>query len=135
MLGNDILVANDASQFEITIGEVTRRIGIVGRDQAVLNILWERLTPHQGLQVKAEANAPHASAGSITRTDGKGVIWYDLGEPGWAGTKVTGEGFHVIQLGADMAINLDAETIRVTETFLEGAEKAAAPGNGKNHAA
>jgi hypothetical protein len=45
------------------------------------------------------------------------------------------KGFEVIQLGTDVRIDADPMAIRMADTGLESAEKAATTGDGKDHAA
>ncbi|MCK7461553.1 MAG: hypothetical protein MZU84_05570 [Sphingobacterium sp.] len=45
------------------------------------------------------------------------------------------KGFEVVQLGTDVRIDADPMAIRMADTGLESAEKAATTGDGKDHAA
>jgi hypothetical protein len=70
--------------------------------------------------------------GSVNSTNAGRGVGYNFGQACWTGVEIMGEGFKVIELSANVAVNADA----VADPGLECAEKTMVPiWNGKNHAA
>ena len=61
---NDVQVADHAGLFQIAVGDGT--IGVVGRDQAALNLGRERLAPEVGLLVGGEEHPSRALFGGVS---------------------------------------------------------------------
>jgi len=67
LLSQDILVSHDAREFEVTVGEVPRRV-VIG-DKPVDNVIWKWFAPNYWLFVTCEPDSPHTTAGGINGTD------------------------------------------------------------------
>ena len=132
-LGQNILVGDNAGEFEITIGEGTT--GIVIRNKVGLDMRRERGPPKESGGAINKPHATHAGFGRIDGTDARWEVGNNFGQPGGMKVEVGSEGLEIVELGADMGIKMDTVAIRMENAGLEGAEQATATWDRQHHAA
>jgi hypothetical protein len=111
-LDKDILMGNDAGEFKITDGEVATGVSI--GHEASLDGMGEWCAPEQRRDAIDEPHTTHTRKGSIDSTNTGGIVGDDL--------EIASEGFKVIELRPDVAVDVDAVAVGVADTRLEGAE-------------
>jgi hypothetical protein len=121
-LGKNVLVGDDASKFEVTVGEVTARV-VIG-NQAGLDVRGEGGAPQERRGAINKPHATHTRFGSINGTDARGKVGNNFSKPGGTKVQVGSKGFEIIKLGTDMGIKADTVAIGMKDAGLEGAEKA-----------
>jgi hypothetical protein len=81
-LGQDILVGNDASKFEVTVGEVTT--GIVIGNKAGLYMSRKGGAPQERRGAVNKPHAAHARFGGIDGTNARGKVGNNFRQAGGA---------------------------------------------------
>jgi hypothetical protein len=81
-LGQNVLVSDDASKFEVAVGEVTPRI-VIG-NQAGLDVRREGGAPQERRGAINEPHATHTGFGGIDGPDARGKVGDNFSEPGGA---------------------------------------------------
>jgi hypothetical protein len=135
-LGENILVVGDnASKFEATIGEVTTGIATIG-NKAGLDMRGEWGPPQERRGAVDKPHSNHARFGGINGTNGaRGKVGNNFSQPGGAKVEVGSEGFEIIELGTDMGIDAHTVPIGMEDAGLKGAEKATTTRDSQHHAA
>ena len=140
-LGKDVLVRNNAGQFQV--GVVHSACGVFPDDKAALEVLWERLSPHEwrrGTMLVGTGgrrwypNTTHAYACRVTRTNVGGLREDDLCDASWTFAQATSEKLEVGELVMHGRGKLDAFLVTKAESLLEGDKHSGATRNSKHHA-
>ena len=140
-LGKDVLVRHNAGQFQV--GVVDSACGVLPGDEAALEVLWERLSPHEwrrGTMLVGTGgrrwypNTTQAYACRVTRTIVGGFGGDNLCDASWTFTQAIDEKLEVGELVMHGRGELDAFLVTKVESLLEGGKHSGATRNSKRHA-
>ena len=137
LLGDDILLSQEASKFQMGVVDVTIRV--VGGHQACLNVGWELSPPEQGRDVGVssggEPDATHASTRGIMSTHSHRVIRNELSNLRGTVSKGVSQVFEVIKHVTHGRGDSNAVLIGVAQAFLQKGEESTGARNTNGHTA
>ena len=137
--GNDIVMGDVPTQFEIAVGDGSRRVGEEG--QVTADGSWEAVTPETSmgsLVCREEEDPAHAGAGCIAcpkhRGDGGGDYFREASR---AGGEVPGKAAEVGERVMDGRREAHTRAVQffVAESFLEEGEEASGAWDSQGHGA
>lgn len=134
VLGEDVLMGDEASQFEIAV--VDAASGIRECDEGCLDRLRESCSPEHGTRVRYEPDTTHTLATGIDCAQPRGVVFDDFFQSGGPGVQFQRQGGEVVELVADRSGDADAVVgFVLLESRLESREETPRARNGQSHAA
>ena len=118
----DIGLGEDARLFEITVGQIAGHV-FRGYDP-LLDVAGECRPPECRGMTWDEDDAAHACLGGIDGADGRGVVRDDLGQACGPLRDISGQGFKVAQVVAEVRGDAYPVSVGMSQTELECAEEA-----------
>ena len=92
--GEHGLVADDASEFQITVGDAAGAVR--GGDDVGLDVRGKHVTPHMTQAIGGEPHTAHAVAGRVACAEESGDVRNEFGEAGRAGGDGEGQDLEII---------------------------------------
>lgn len=113
VLANDVLVSEDASLFEVAIGDFAGEV-LVG-NHFPLNVQWKRGPPDNRWMFRSENDTAHAWFGRIAGPNNHGFIRKDLRQTCWPVDQTMSKGFKVVEVVAKVRGDADAMLVGMLE--------------------